>query len=134
MMTLGGAYGTRNYTVKDLRDVKGRRVLTETLPFTVGEAAAAEAGIPVEGHAGLVPHRSTWTGGLRAVGKTIEEALWVYEEIKKLEAAGACEGYDLQRDMREDRHLGRRSQSPISHRKVSESCAEAAVLHRLRRL
>ena len=164
VMSLGGAYGTRNYTVKDLRDLKGRRVLTETLPFTVDEAAAAEAagidtmkvrfdpkrpesaaeirraapntfmsfsvplvaaataaeavrigyqamelgadgimcqwsprfiaaateaGIPVEGHAGLVPRRSTWTGGLRAVGKTIEEALWVYEEIKKLEAAGA---------------------------------------------
>jgi 3-methyl-2-oxobutanoate hydroxymethyltransferase len=26
---------------------------------------------------------------LRAVGKTIEEAAWVYQEIKKLEAAGA---------------------------------------------
>ena len=164
VMTLGGAYGTRNFTVRDLRDVKGKRVLTETLPFTVEEAAAAEAagidtmkvrfdpkrpelaaeirraapntfmsfsvplvaaateaeavrigyqamelgadgimcqwsprfvaaateaGIPVEGHAGLVPRKSTWTGGLRAVGKSIEEALWVYEEIKKLEAAGA---------------------------------------------
>ena len=165
VMTLGGAYGTRNYTVKDLRDLKGKRVLTETLPFTPEEAAAAEeagidtmkvrfdprhpsgltaeirraaphtfmsfsvplvaaateaeavrigyqamelgadgimcqwsprfiaaateAGIPVEGHAGLVPRKSTWTGGLRAVGKTIGEALWVYEEIKKLEAAGA---------------------------------------------
>jgi len=52
-------------------------------------AAAAEAGIPVEGHAGLVPRKSTWTGGLRAVGKTIDEALWVYQEIRKLEAAGA---------------------------------------------
>ena len=164
VMTLGGAYGTRNYTVKDLRDVKGKRVLTETLPFTVEEAAAAEAagidtmkvrfdpkrpelagelrraapntfmscsvplvaaateaeavrigyqamelgadgimcqwsprfiaaateaGIPIEGHAGLVPRRSTWTGGLRAVGKTIDEALLVYEQIKQLEAAGA---------------------------------------------
>lgn len=164
VMTLGGAYGTRNYTVKDLRDLKGKRVLTETLPFSVEEAAAAEeagidtmkvrfdpkhpelaaairkaapntfmsfsvalvaaateaeavrigyqameigadgimcqwsprfvaaateAGIPVEGHAGLVPRRSTWTGGLRAVGKTVDEALWVYQEIRKLEAAGA---------------------------------------------
>ena len=164
VMTLGGAYGTRNYTVKDLRDLKGKRVLTETLPFSVEEAAAAEeagidtmkvrfdpkhpelaaairkaapntfmsfsvalvaaateaeavrigyqameigadgimcqwsprfvaaateAGIPVEGHAGLVPRRSTWTGGLRAVGKTLDEALWVYQEIRKLEAAGA---------------------------------------------
>jgi 3-methyl-2-oxobutanoate hydroxymethyltransferase len=164
VMSLGGAYGTRNYTVKDLRDLKGQRVLTETLPFSPEEAAAAEAagidmmkvrfdpkrpeiateirkaapntfmsfsvplvaaateaeavrigyqameigadgimcqwsprfvaaaaeaGIPVEGHAGLVPRKSTWTGGLRAVGKTIDEALWVYREIKKLEAAGA---------------------------------------------
>ena len=164
VMTLGGAYGTRNYTVKDLRDLKGKRVLTETLPFSPEEAAAAEeagidlmkvrfdpkqpelaarirkaapntfmsfsvplvaaaseteavrlgyqamevgadgimcqwsprfvaaaaeAGIPIEGHAGLVPRKSTWTGGLRAVGKTLEEALWVYQEIKKLEEAGA---------------------------------------------
>ena len=36
IMTLGGAYGTRNYTVKHLRDQKGKRVLVETLPFTSG--------------------------------------------------------------------------------------------------
>ena len=164
VMTLGGAYGTRNYTVKDLRDQKGRRVLVETLPFSVEEAiaaeearidtmkvrfdpkqpapaaairaaapntfmafsvplvaaaspeeavriaydamaigadaimcqwsprfveAAAEAGIPVQGHAGLVPRKSTWTGGLRAVGKTLDEAKWVFREIKALESAGA---------------------------------------------
>ena len=46
-------------------------------------------GIPVQGHAGLVPRKSTWTGGLRAVGKTLDEALWVYREIKALEDAGA---------------------------------------------
>ena len=46
IMTLGGAYGTRNYTIKDLRDQKGKRVLVETLPFSPEEAAAAEeAGI-----------------------------------------------------------------------------------------
>ncbi len=164
VMTLGGAYGTRNYTVKDLRDAKGKRVLCETLPFTPEEAAAAEeagidtmkvrfdpkrpelaaalrkaapntfmsfsvplvaaaseteavrlaytamelgadgimcqwsprfiraaaeAGVPVQGHAGLVPRKSTWTGGLRAVGKTLDEALWVFEEIKRIEEAGA---------------------------------------------
>jgi 3-methyl-2-oxobutanoate hydroxymethyltransferase len=164
IMTLGGAYGTRNYTVKDLRDAKGTRVLCETLPFSVEEAAAAEeagidtmkvrfdpknpdsakairaaapntfmafsvpllgaatadeavrigydamaigadaimcqwsprfieaareAGVPVQGHAGLVPRRSTWTGGLRAVGKTLDEAVWVFNEIKALENAGA---------------------------------------------
>ena len=164
IMTLGGAYGTRNYTVKDLRDQKGKRVLVETLPFSPEEAAAAEeagidtmkvrfdprqpepaaairraapntfmafsvplvaaaseveavrlaydamaigadaimcqwspsfiraaaeAGVPVQGHAGLVPRKSTWTGGLRAVGKTLDEAMWVYREIKALEEAGA---------------------------------------------
>ncbi len=164
VMTLGGHYGTRNYTVKDLRDQKGKRVLVETLPFSPEEAeaaqeagidtmkvrfdpkapqsaadirraapnvfmafsvplvaaatpaeavrigydamaigadaimcqwaprfveAAAEAGIPIQGHAGLVPRKSTWTGGLRAVGKTLEEALQVYRDIKALENAGA---------------------------------------------
>ena len=164
IMTVGGAYGTRNYTVKDLRDLKGKRVLTETVPFSIEEAiaaeeagidtmkvrfdpnnpdlaislrraapntfmafsvpliaaasedeavriaykameigadavmcqwsprfiaAATEAGVPVQGHAGLVPRRSTWTGGLKAVGKTIDEAIWVYNKIKDFEKAGA---------------------------------------------
>lgn len=164
VMTLGGHYGTRNFTVKDLRDQKGKRVLVETLPFSPEEAAAAEeagidtmkvrfdpkspqsaaeirraapntfmafsvpliaaaspteavrlgydamaigadaimcqwsprfieaaaeAGIPVQGHAGLVPRKSTWTGGLRAVGKTLDEAIQVYRDIKALENAGA---------------------------------------------
>ena len=164
VMTLGGAYGTRNYTVKGLRDQKGQRVLVETLPFSPEEAAAAEeagidtlkvrfdpaqpdsaaairkaapntfmafsvpliaaaspaeavrlgyeamalgadaimcqwsprfieaaaeAGIPVQGHAGLVPRKSTWTGGLRAVGKTLDEALWIYQQINMMENAGA---------------------------------------------
>lgn len=164
VMTLGGAYATRNYTVRHLRDLKGVRVLTETMPFTTDEAAAAEdagidtlkvrfdpenpassiairqaapntfmtftlgltkyftegdaiqagyaamdagadgimcqwgpsmiravadAGIPVEAHAGLVPRLSTWTGGLKAVGKTLDEAMTVYQEIKAFENAGA---------------------------------------------
>ena len=46
IMTVGGVYGTRNYTVKDLRDQKGKQILTETVPFSIEEAAAAEeAGI-----------------------------------------------------------------------------------------
>ena len=164
VMTLGGAYGTRNYTVRDLRAAKGRKVLVETLPFSPEEAAAAEeagidamkvrfdprqpapaaairraapntfmafsvplvaaagadeavrlayeamalgadavmcqwsprfvaaaaeAGVPVQGHAGLVPRKSTWTGGLRAVGKTLDEAVKVFRDIEALENAGA---------------------------------------------
>jgi len=46
IMTVGGVYGTRNYTVKDLREQKGNNILTETVPFSIEEAAAAEeAGI-----------------------------------------------------------------------------------------
>lgn len=163
-MTLGGAYATRNYTIKHLQDKKGETVLTETMPFTTSEATAAEeagidtlkvkfdpgnpasaiairkaaphtfmtfcigltkiataaeavragydameigadgimcqwgpefiravssAGIPVQAHAGLVPRLSTWTGGLKAVGKTVEEALWVFRQIQAFEEAGA---------------------------------------------
>ena len=164
VVTMTGAYALRNYTVKDIRDLKNKRQLTETMLFRVSEARAAEAagidtlnvrynpdapehaqairaaaphtfmyfampltrvtseqealrvafnamehgadaimcqwslrfvealaesGIPVRGHAGLVPKKSTWTGGLRAVGKTVEEAVTVYRHIKDLEQAGA---------------------------------------------
>jgi 3-methyl-2-oxobutanoate hydroxymethyltransferase len=43
----------------------------------------------VQAHAGLVPRLSTWTGGLKAVGKTIEEAMWIFEQIRSYERAGA---------------------------------------------
>ena len=45
--------------------------------------------IPVVGHVGLVPSRATWTGGLRAVGKTADAALRLYEEVRAYESAGA---------------------------------------------
>jgi 3-methyl-2-oxobutanoate hydroxymethyltransferase len=45
--------------------------------------------IPVVGHVGLVPARATWTGGFRAVAKTAESALRLYEEVKASENAGA---------------------------------------------
>ena len=164
IMSVSGSYGLRNYTVKDLQNLKGKKKLVETLVFTAEEAQAAEiagidtlkvrfdpsnpepvlnirraapntfmaysipliaaaseteavkiaylamkyggdaimcqwspkfiaaatdAGVPIQGHAGLVPRRSTWTGGLKAVGKTLEEAYWVYEQIKLIEKAGA---------------------------------------------
>lgn len=45
--------------------------------------------IPVVGHVGLVPSRATWTGGFRAVGKTADAALRLYEEVRAYESAGA---------------------------------------------
>ncbi|MBB5551068.1 3-methyl-2-oxobutanoate hydroxymethyltransferase [Rhizobium lentis] len=44
---------------------------------------------PVVGHVGLVPTRATWTGGFKAVGKTAEAALRLFEEVKAYESVGA---------------------------------------------
>ena len=51
--------------------------------------AMAKEGIPVTAHVGLVPNRATWTN-YRAVGKTAEEALKVFQDVKDLENAGAA--------------------------------------------
>ena len=50
--------------------------------------AMAREGIPVVGHLGMVPRHSTWTN-LRAIGKTATEARQLYEQMKRLENAGA---------------------------------------------
>ena len=164
VFSMTGELGLRNYTVRDIIDLKCEKQLTQTLPFTPNEAKAAEeagidlmntrfnyvkqetaieirnsasktfmsfvipllsvptkddalkhsykamelgadgiifqgslnhiealsnAGIPVQGHIGLVPRKSTWTGGIRAVGKTIDEAKALFQNLKDLESAGA---------------------------------------------
>ena len=53
-------------------------------------AMLAREEIPVMGHLGLVPRKSTWVGGLRAVGRTAEEAFRLFERFRRLEEAGAC--------------------------------------------
>ena len=55
-------------------------------PFII-EAMARE-GIPVVGHLGMVPRHATWTN-FRAIGKTPAEAKKLYEQMKRLESAGA---------------------------------------------
>ncbi|MDE2383195.1 MAG: 3-methyl-2-oxobutanoate hydroxymethyltransferase [Alphaproteobacteria bacterium] len=49
----------------------------------------ADEYIPVIGHVGLVPHYCTWTGGFKAVGKTADSALAIYERCRRYEEAGA---------------------------------------------
>jgi len=49
----------------------------------------AAEGIPVIGHVGLIPSKATWTGGFKAVGKTAQSAIAVFNHVKQLEAAGA---------------------------------------------
>jgi 3-methyl-2-oxobutanoate hydroxymethyltransferase len=55
-------------------------------PFLI-EAMARE-GIPVVGHLGMVPRHATWTN-VRAIGKTPVEAKKLYDQMKRLENAGA---------------------------------------------
>ncbi len=45
--------------------------------------------IPVMCHLGLVPRRSTWNGGLRAIGKTADEAMELWQAFRRMEDAGA---------------------------------------------
>jgi 3-methyl-2-oxobutanoate hydroxymethyltransferase len=50
--------------------------------------AMAREGIPVVGHLGMVPRHATWTN-IRAIGKTATEARKLYDQMKRLENAGA---------------------------------------------
>jgi 3-methyl-2-oxobutanoate hydroxymethyltransferase len=45
--------------------------------------------IPVMCHLGLVPRKSGWRGGLRAIGRTAEEAFELFQAFKTMENAGA---------------------------------------------
>ncbi|MBT3777939.1 MAG: 3-methyl-2-oxobutanoate hydroxymethyltransferase [Pelagibacteraceae bacterium] len=151
--------GYRNYTVRDLLELKGKKKLTQINVVSANEAAAAEiAGIdllitgadnlkaireaapntfltcgikyteheskesiakkcfelvelgvdsihtnswninfikyisefniPLQGHVGFVPMMSTWTGGVKPVGKTSREAIKIFKDIKELEKIG----------------------------------------------
>ncbi len=51
--------------------------------------ALANEGIPVVGHVGFVPYKSTWFGGFKAVGKTADDALKVLKATLAYEEAGA---------------------------------------------
>lgn len=51
--------------------------------------AMADEAIPVVGHVGFIPYKATWFGGFKAVGKTAEGALAVYERTMAYQDAGA---------------------------------------------
>ena len=56
--------------------------------FRVVRRLADEA-VPVIGHVGLIPSKCTWTGGFKAVGKTADSAMKVWEMCQRYEEAGA---------------------------------------------
>ena len=49
----------------------------------------ADEQIPVMGHLGFVPRKSTWVGSVRAVGKTAVEAIELWDRFRRLEDTGA---------------------------------------------
>lgn len=56
--------------------------------FEAVERIASED-IPVMGHLGFVPKKSTLYGGVRAVGRTPDEAITLWRKFRQLEDAGA---------------------------------------------
>jgi len=66
----------------------GADAVYSALSLKCVEAMAREY-IPVIGHIGFVPYRSTWIGGVRAVGKTAAEARQVFDAAKAYQDAGA---------------------------------------------
>ena len=90
---VGLVYGELQTTVDYLRAAHNARVLGGDCCYCAASnriiERLSEEGIPVVGHAGLIPSRRTWTGGFKAVGKTIETAKAVYQQVKALESAGA---------------------------------------------
>src|SRR3954469_8838553 len=66
----------------------GADAVYSAMSTKVVEVMARES-IPVIGHIGYVPYRSTWFGKARAVGKTADEARKVYEHAKAYQEAGA---------------------------------------------
>jgi 3-methyl-2-oxobutanoate hydroxymethyltransferase len=56
--------------------------------FAAVERIASED-IPVMGHLGFVPKKSTVLGGVRAVGRTADEAVSLWEKFRQLQDAGA---------------------------------------------
>jgi 3-methyl-2-oxobutanoate hydroxymethyltransferase len=67
-------------------DIGASSVYCSASPWII-EAMARE-GVPVVGHLGMVPRHATWTN-VRAIGKTATEAWQLYEQMKRLENAGA---------------------------------------------
>ncbi len=96
---MGSAMGWGQFITHDeiLRHAMGQMEAGADMYFTnrslpVVEMLARE-GIPVQVHMGLVPTFSHWRGGLKAYGRTAEEATELYRMFKRYEDAGAfaCE-------------------------------------------
>ena len=57
--------------------------------------AMRDENIPTIGHVGLIPGKATWIGGIRAIGKTADEAIGVLKHTLDLQEAGVI-GVELE--------------------------------------
>ncbi len=92
---LTGAIALARYLTADdvLREVFRAMILGADAVMTQRSldivSMLAREDIPVMDHLGLVPRKSTWVDGHRAVGKTGQEAFELYRRFQRLEEAGA---------------------------------------------
>ena len=82
-------YGTPDDILRSALDrmEKGADMFYTLRSYDVLELLAKE-GIPVQSHIGLIPTFSHWCGGLRAWGRTAEEAMEIYRTLKRMEDVG----------------------------------------------
>lgn len=89
-----GQFATKDDIMRHAVDCmeRGADMYFTNRSYDIVEMLANES-IPVQVHMGLVPSLSHWAGGLRAFGRTAEEAMALYRTFKRYEDAGAfaCE-------------------------------------------
>ncbi len=84
-----GAHATADDCIRaGFKAMRGGADAVYTAASTGNIARMYAEGIPVVGHAGLIPTRATWTGGFRAVGKTAQSAFKVWQDCLALQDAG----------------------------------------------
>ena len=82
-------FGTADEIMSHAVDLMGRGgdMYYTLRSFDVMEMLAKE-GIPVQSHIGLIPTYAHWAGGLRAYGRTAEEAMKIWRTLKRMEDVG----------------------------------------------
>ena len=92
-LTIGLIYGRQANSDEAVRGGFKALELGADAVYFGGSIASVEKmaneGIPVVGHVGLIPYKATWTGGFKAVGKTSNDALKVYQRTLAYQEAGA---------------------------------------------
>ena len=84
-----GQYATPDEILRAAIDCmeRGADMYFTNRSYDIVEMLSKES-IPVQAHMGLVPSLSTWCGGLRAFGRTADEAMKIYRVFKRYEDAG----------------------------------------------